>query len=46
MFSRIRPYAIAVLVTVAAVLLLVWVVRVGHTGAEAVWSGLPSAQGG
>jgi hypothetical protein len=31
----------SVLTAVAAVLLLVWVVRVGHTGAEAVWGGLP-----
>lgn len=30
---------------VAAVLLLVWVVRAGHAGAEAVWSGLPDARG-
>jgi hypothetical protein len=27
---------------VAAVLVLIWVVRIGHTGAEAVWAGLPS----
>lgn len=27
--------------TVAALLLLIWVVRVGHSGAEAAWSGLP-----
>jgi hypothetical protein len=29
-----------VVTTVAAVLVLVWVVRIGHTGAEAAWSGL------
>jgi hypothetical protein len=32
----------SVLTAVAAVLLMVWTVRVGHAGAEAVWSGLPS----
>jgi bacteriorhodopsin len=32
----------SVATTVAAVLLLVWTFRVGHAGAEAVWSGLPS----
>ena len=30
---------------VAAVLVLIWVVRIGHTGAEAVWSGLPGKGG-
>jgi hypothetical protein len=30
---------------VAAVLALIWVVRIGHTGAEAVWAGLPSKKG-
>jgi hypothetical protein len=30
------------LAAVAAVLVLVWVVRIGHTGAEAAWSGLVS----
>jgi formate hydrogenlyase subunit 3/multisubunit Na+/H+ antiporter MnhD subunit len=30
-----------VITTVAAVLLLIWVVRVGHSGAEAAWSGTP-----
>jgi hypothetical protein len=29
-----------VVTAVAAVLVLVWVVRIGHTGAEAAWSGL------
>jgi hypothetical protein len=32
----------SVLTAIAAVLLVVWTVRVGHAGAEAVWSGLPS----
>jgi hypothetical protein len=30
------------LTAVAAVLVLIWVVRIGHSGAEAAWSGLPS----
>jgi uncharacterized membrane protein len=34
--------AAGVLTAIAAVLLVVWTVRVGHAGAEAVWSGLPS----
>ena len=29
-----------ILTTLAAVLVLIWVVRIGHTGAEAAWSGL------
>jgi hypothetical protein len=29
-----------VLTAVVAVLVLIWVVRIGHTGAEAAWSGL------
>jgi hypothetical protein len=32
--------AATVVTSVAAVLVLVWVVRIGHTGAEAAWSGL------
>ena len=36
------PQGASVLTAIAAVLLVVWTVRVGHAGAEAVWSGLPS----
>lgn len=40
---RGRPPALAgtVLSAVAAVLVLVWVVRTGHAGAQAAWHGLP-----
>lgn len=35
-----RSGGATVLTAVAAVLVLIWVVRIGHTGAEAAWSGL------
>ena len=43
---EIPSQILAVLVIVAAVLLIAWVIRAGHTGAESVWQGIAQQMGG
>jgi hypothetical protein len=43
---EIPSQILAVLVIVAAVLLIAWVIRAGHSGAESVWQGIAQQMGG